>query len=239
MDIWQQIRSSYAGLVERGVFERTLERWACEQSALAEFRDLAEVVEACARHERTDFERRDGILSALCVIARKDEVAKILVCHMMLSALLDIARDLADQTMLATDDLHAEVLANFWGAVRQIEADTPRVAQRLRNAAKFRTLRFLAHQGALRRNEESSDREMMAPARIPRLPADDALDLMIDEAVSARVLSAAEADLVRAPKGQVAEASRRHGLSARNGRAKRQGAKARLRRWVDERAGGH
>jgi hypothetical protein len=235
MDIWQQIRGSYAGLIERGVFERSLERWACLQPALGELRDLAEIVEICAKRERTDFDRRDGILAALCVIARKDEPAQILVCHMMLSALLDIARELSDQTTLATDDLHAELLANFWDAVSRVDAGTPRVAQRLKNAAKFRTLRFLAHQGTLRRREEPTDREMAAAARIPRLPAGDALDRMIAEAISCHVLSVTDADLVRAPKGQVAEASRRLGLSVRNGRARRQKAKARLRRWIDER----
>ena len=57
MDILQKIRSSYAGLVERGVFERSFERWACEQTALGEFRDVAEVVEVCAKHERSAFSR--------------------------------------------------------------------------------------------------------------------------------------------------------------------------------------
>jgi hypothetical protein len=236
MDIWQQIRCSYAGLHEQGVFEGHLERWACDQPALRELRDFAQLVETCAKSGRTDFDRRDRVLAALCVIARKDQAAKILVCHMMLSALLDVARELADEANLATDDLHAELLANFWDAVSRVDAGKSRVAQRLKNAAKFRTLRFLAHQGTLHRREEPTDREIAAAARIPRLPAGDALDRTIAEAISCHVLSVADADLVRAPKGQVAEASRRLGLSARNGRARRQKAKARLRRWIDERA---
>ena len=234
MDIWQQIRCSYVGLYEHGVFERHLELWACDQPALRELRDFAELVETCAKSGRTDFDRRDRVLAALCMVARKDQAAKILICHMMLSALLDVARELADQANGATDDLHAELLANFWDAVSRVDAGTPRVAQRLKNAAKFRTLRFLAHQGTLRRREEPTDREMAAAARIPRLPAGDALDRMIAEAVSCHVLSDADADLVRAPKGQVAEASRRLGLTTRSGRARRQKAKARLRRWLDE-----
>lgn len=236
MDIWQQIRGSYAALHEHGAFERHLEQWACDQPALRELRDFADLVETCAKSERTDFDRRDRVLAALCMIARKDEAAKILVCHMMLSALLDVARELADQANLATDDLHAELLANFWDAVSRMNTGTSRVAQRLKNAAKFRTLRFLAHQGTLHRREEPTDRELAAAARIPRLPAGDALDGMIAEAISCHVLSVADADLVRAPKGQVVEAARRLGLSARNGRARRQKAKARLRSWIDERA---
>ena len=236
MDIWQQIRGSYAGLYEHGVFDRHLEQWACDQPALRELRDFAHLVETCAKSERMEFDRRDRVLAELCMIARKDQAAKILVCHLMLSGLLDVARELGDEANLATDDLHAELLANFWDAVSRVDAGTPRVAQRLKNAAKFRTLRFLAHQGMLHRREEPTDREMAAPARIPRLPAGDALDRMIAEAISCHVLSVADADLVRAPKGEVAAASQHLGLSARNGRARRQKAKARLRRWIDERA---
>lgn len=236
MDIFQQIRASYAVLQARDSFTTRLERWGAHHAALAALGDVRELLEVCGRTRRSDFELRDRVLAALCVEARCDEVAKVLVCHMMLSALLDVVRELGDQASLATDDLHGEVLANFWTAVCKVEAETQRVAQRLRNAAKFRTLRVLAHQGALYRVEDCTDRELVAVSREPRLPADDEIDLLIEEAVVREVLSATDARLVRTSERRLSGAAQELGLSKRNGRARRQKAKARLRHWMEERS---
>jgi hypothetical protein len=238
MDVFQQIRAAYSDLERGDALTLGIERWKSRHPAFERIVDAGDLASIFAKGRRPDYERRDRILGALCIEARRDEIAKVLVCRVMLSGLLDVVRDLSEQTTIAIDELHAEILAHFWEAVCKVPStNTVRVAQRLKNAAKFGTVRSLRQSGALLRREIPTE-DHPAVARRVSLPADDQIDLLVREAVAADAVSKDDAELALSSPRKLSETASRMGVPFRAARARRQKAKANLRHWISQRSKG-
>lgn len=246
MDIFEQMRDAYERRAARGIFDEALERWRAAEPAFGEVGGIGDLVELCRQPAEELYGKRDRVVVALCIQAAKDETASMMLFGLFLPGLLDIASSLSEQTAMPTEDLHAELVANFWFAVRRVGPTTSRVPQRLLNNARWRTMRALGraitwqqreeHSTDLIERQSRSSQEERSEGVEASANEDDDWTTLLRQAVEEGVISAVEADLVVAPWGTVKEVCARHGLDLDTARRRRLAAKARVREWVMHRS---
>lgn len=246
MDIFEQMRDAYERRAARGIFDEALERWKTAEPFFGEVDGIGDLVELCRQPADEQYAMRDRVVAALCVQAAKDETASMMLFGLFLPGLLDIASSLSEQTAMPTEDLHAELVANFWFAVRKVGPTTSRVPQRLLNNARWRTMRALGRAITWQQREEhSTDLIERLPRTSQQEPSqeadasaheDDDWPTLLGQAVEEGIITAVEADLVVAPWGTVKEVCTRHGLDLGAARRRRLAAKARVREWVVQRS---
>jgi len=245
MDVFEQLRGMYLAMRDSGRFDRALSEWGTRHSGLRDFEDFDAIERLCRESAAAHYEARDLVLAALCAEAADDERARVLLCGLFLPGLLEVRKRLERLRTPTSEELTAEILANFWIAVRSFTPDTTRVAQRLVNAALWRTSRTLRHEARWNRHEElANDFGEFAEAfavtspsvsASGTVPDGDAVGMLLAQAVADGALSAMEAELLAAPRGAFAERAAGFGLTSRNGRTRRQAARQRLRQWLDHR----
>ncbi len=233
MDVFDHVKIQFAYLAERGTFDRELARWRKSSHGLSDVESFDNLVGRLAASAPRS-EARDGILAAICVLARRDEVARTLTIGLMLPGLLEVVAHIRSGSWVLIEEVHAEVLVNFWAAVRAIEPDTRNVAQRLINAARFRTYRWLAVESTWRRSFVLEPELLLAAAPFGRTAEETALALIF-EAVDAGVLSEVDAAIVAHDGRSWEMVAARYGLSKRAGRKRRASARAALRPFVEGR----
>jgi DNA-directed RNA polymerase specialized sigma24 family protein len=127
-----------------------------------------------------------------------------------------------------TEDLAAEVLAGFLGALKTVDIDRPGIMTRV-GWAVYRSARRCAY------TEANSVRAAKAAASAPPKPDFGHVDLVVAKAVAEGVVSQFEADLIvttRLEGRSLVEVGEALGMTANALRMRRRKAEARLAAWL-------
>jgi len=231
VDLLGKVEADLAGRRASRALEHALVRWRTRHEELTGFDDPDGLIDFIREPYVERRELKDKALAALCVEGiRGDDEATLLLVWLMLPGLLLLRRRLMARDGLDGDDLDAELLAGMWEAATRERPGSPYVAARLLDGARRRAL------AAIRREEDWTGRTEPLP-RDGETPPTSAVDSegvhnVLAEGVGAGVISAAEAELLRASRAMIPTLRSRLGISESAARSRRLRAKRRLLAWL-------
>lgn len=232
MDLLARVEADLAARRTSGALAHALLRWQTHHEALTCFDDLDGLIDFIRQPDVERRETKDRALAALCVEGiRGDDEATLLLVWLMLPGLLLLRRRLMARDGLDGDDLDAELLAGVWEATTRVCPGSRHVAARLLNGGRRRAL------AAIRREEDWTGRmgllfgewETLATSRVDS----ESLHDLLAEAEGAGVISAVEAELLRASRAVMPMLRSRIGISESAARSRRLRAKRRLLAWLE------
>ena len=231
MDLLWKVESDLAARRTSGALEHALPRWQTRHEELKGFDDPDGLIGFIRKPDVERRESKDDALAALCVEGiRGDDEATLLLVWLMLPGLVLLRRRLKVRGGLDRDDLDAELLAGVWEAATRVRAGSPYVAARLLDGARRRAL------AAIRREEDWTGRTELLIGEVEgsamaKVDAEDLPDVLA-EATGAGVISAAEAELLRASRAVMPTLRSRLAISESAARSRRLRAKRRLLTWL-------
>jgi hypothetical protein len=239
VDILAKVREAHERLLSLGTYADALERWKQIQPALEGVGTIADLIDLCRQPGEERYQERDRVVATLCMLAATDETAKTLLLGLFLPGLIDLANTCAKRSVVPVDELHAELLANFWTASRSVDADTTKVARRLLNGARWRTARTLGRAVSWsQREEQVSDVELLylngrGSSDETQGEADGDWEDVLGKAVQEGVIGEVDAELVVATWGTLKDVSARYEIALGRARQRRRVAKERVRGWIE------
>ena len=239
MDIFAKIREEHERHLSLGTYDDALLRWNKKHPFLGEFSSVTDLIELCRGSAEGRYEERDRAVAALCMLAAKDEAAKTLLLGLFLPGLIDLANTCAKRRVVSADELHAELLANFWTAVCGVDENTTKVAARLLNGARWRTARALGRAVSWsKREHQVSDVELLylderGSSEETQDETDGDWEDVLDRAVNEGVIGEVDAQLVIASWGTLKDVSARYEIALGQARRRRLLAKGRVREWIE------
>ena len=240
MDILAKVREAHEQLLSLGRYDDALERWKQIRPALEQVGTIGDLIDLCRQPGEQRYPERDRVVVALCMLAATDETAKTLLLGLFLPGLIDLANTCAKSSVIPVEDLHAELLANFWMVVRSVDEDTTKVPRRLLNGARWRTARSLGRAVSWsKREEQVSDVELLyldgrSSSEETQDEADGDWDDVLGKAVHEGVIGDVDAELVVASWGTLKDVSARYEIGIGRARQRRRVAKERVRDWIAE-----
>lgn len=231
VDLLGKVESDLAARRTSGALEHALPRWQTRNEELRGFDDLDGLIDFIRKPDVQRRESKDDALAALCVEGvRGDQEATLLLVWLMLPGLLLLRRRLMARDGLDRDDLDAELLAGVWEAATRVRPGTSYVAARLLDGARRRAL------AAIRREEDWTGRTepLVRDGEGSTMSAVDSEGPhdVLAEGVGAGVISAEEAELLRASRAVIPKLRSRLGISESAARSRRFRAKRRLLAWL-------
>jgi hypothetical protein len=231
VDLLGKVEADLAARRTSGSLEQALARWQTRHEGLTGFADPDGLIAFIREPDVERRESKDKALAALCVegIGGDNEAALLLVWF-MLPGLLLLRRRLMAGDGLGSEDLDAELFAGVWEAATRVRPGKPYVAARLLDGARRRAL------AAIRREEDWSSRTRLLIGEVEGsetsgVDSEGPHDVLA-EAVGAGVISATEAELLRASRVVMPTLRSRMGISASAARSRRLRAKRRLLAWL-------
>jgi hypothetical protein len=223
MDPLASIETGFQALRGTGSVGIRFGRWRA-YAGLREVKDFDELVTLCRFAEASP--RKDAALAGLCLAARRDDIAGIVLCWLLLPGLWEAVRQLPAE-VLDPEDLAAELLAGLWTAAARIEEDTREVPGRLINGARW------AAQRAMRDASSWNSRVTLKDVSL----ADGSVEIVFDEdllarAVSEGVVTEGEVDLLLADRKEVGRIAHRLGVTVMVLKGRKRRARSRLIAWV-------
>ncbi len=231
VDLLGKVEADLAARRTSGALEHALTRWQTRHEELAGYADPSCLIVFIREPDGERRESKDKALAGLCVeCIGGDDEATLLLVWLMLPGLLLLRRRLRVRDGLDCDDLDAELLTGVWEAATRVRPETSYVAARLLDGARRRAL------AAIRREEDWTGRtEPLARdgegSRISEVDSEGQHDLLA-EAVGAGIISAAEAELLRASRAVMPTLRSRLAISESAARSRRLRAKRRLLAWL-------
>jgi hypothetical protein len=231
VDLLGKVESDLTARRTSGALEHALPRWQTRHEELKGFDDPDGLIGFIRKPDVERRESKDDALTALCVEGiRGDDEATLLLLWLMLPGLLLLRRRLMARCGLDRDDLDAELLAGMWEVATRMRPGSPYVAARLLDGARRRAL------AAIRREEDWTGRTEPltgeeAGSVMSAVDSEGRHDVLA-EATGAGVISAAEAELLRASRAVIPTLRSRLGISESAVRSRRLRAKRRLLAWL-------
>jgi hypothetical protein len=231
VDLLAKLEADVAERRASGALNKTLGRWRTHHEELTIFDDLEGLIGFIRNPDRERHGSKDFVLAALCVEGRGgDDDAALLLVWLMLPGLLLLRRRLATHGALNRDELDAELLAGVWESAARVRPATTYVAKRLLDGARRRVM------AAIRREEDWTGRtEPLTPGREGSAMSgvdSEGLHDFLAEGVGAGVISAVDAELLRASRAVIPTLRARLGISECAARSRRHRAKRRLLDWL-------
>lgn len=231
VDLLAKVESELAARRTSGALEHALPRWQTRHEELKGFDDPAGLIDFIRKPDVERRESKDDALVALCVEGiQGDDEATLLLMWLILPGLLLLRRRLMARDGLDGDDLDAELFAGVWEAATRVRPGSPYVAARLLDGARRRAL------AAIRREEDWTGRTELLIGEVDGSETSgvdwEGSHDVLAEAVGAGVISAVEAELLRASRAVIPKLRLRLGISASAARSRRLRAKRRLLAWL-------
>jgi hypothetical protein len=236
VDLLARVEADLAARRTSGALAHALLRWQTHHEALTSFDDLDGLTDFIREPDVERRETKDRALAALCVEGiRGDDEATLLLVWLMLPGLLLLRRRLMARDGLDGDDLDAELLAGVWEATTRVCPGSRHVAARLLNGGRRRAL------AAIRREEDWTGRTELLLGEVETLVTSrvdsEGLHDVLAEAEGAGVISATDAELLRASRAVMPTLRSHLGMSESAARSRRLRAKRRLLAWLTTSSG--
>jgi hypothetical protein len=235
MDLFGTLERDFAARRASGELSRALRGWQAKDHGLRRFADLDALIAACRGGTDGSWESADVALSALCREASSgDDRAGTLLLWLLLPGLLLARSRLAPMGVISREEMTSEMVAGAWAEATRVSNSATRVASRIVNSARWRTL--AAVRGAI----DWTGRTAPLTGEISDTPASGEYEMPYEEAdpitgaVREGVLSKEQAELVLARRVAIREISERLGISLSAAQKRRHRARARLRTWTDQ-----
>lgn len=231
VDLLAKLEADVADRRASGALNKALGRWRTRHEELSAFDDPEGLIGFIRNPDRERHGSKDFVLAALCVEGiGGDDNASLLLVWLMVPGLLLLRRRLATHGGLNRDELDAELLAGVWESAARVRPATRYVAKRLLDGARRRAM------AAIRREEDWTGRTEpltagMEGAAISGADSEGMHDLLA-EGVGTGVISAVEAELLRASRAVIPTLRARLGISESAARSRRLRAKRRLLDWL-------
>ena len=231
VDLLAKLEADVADRRASGALNKALRRWRTRHEELGIFDDLEGLIGFIRDPDRDRQGSKDFVLAALCVEGTGgDDDAALLLVWLMLPGLLLLRRRLATHGALNRDELNAELFAGVWESAARVRPATRYVAKRLLDGARRRAME------AIRREEDWTGRtEPLTPGTEGSAMSgvdSEGLHDFLAEGVGARVISAVEAELLRASRAVIPTLRARLGISESAARSRRLRAKRHLLDWL-------
>jgi hypothetical protein len=230
VDLLARVDADLAARRTSGTLEHALRRWQTRHEALTGFDDPDRLIDFIREPDTERREAKDDALAALCVEGiRGDDGATLLLVWLMLPGLLLLRRRLMARDGLDRDDLDAELLAGMCEAATRVRAGTPYIAARLLDGARRRALAAIRREEDWTGQTEPLERDGQGSAMSG--VASEGLRDLLAEAVGVGVISAGDAELLRASRAVMPVLRSRLRISEGAARSRRLRAKRRLLAW--------
>ncbi len=231
VDLLAKLEADVAHRRASGALNKALRRWRTRHEELSVFDDPEGLIGFIRNPDRERHGSKDSVLAALCVEGTGgDDDAGLLLVWLMLPGLLLLRRRLATNGTVNRDELDTELLAGVWESAAKVRPATRYVAKRLLDGARRRAM------AAIRREEDWTGRtEPLTPGMEGSALSSGDLEGPHDflaEGVGAGVISAVEAELLRASRTLIPILRSRLGISESAARSRRLRAKRRLLDWL-------
>lgn len=231
VDLLARVEADLAARRASGALEHALLRWQARNKELTGFDDPGGLIDFIREPDTEERDAKDEALAALCAEGiHGDDEATLLLVWLLLPGLLLLRRRIRAREGLDRDDLDAELLAGMWEAATRVRPETSYVAARLLDGARRRALAAIRREEdwtgrtePLERDGEGSGTSTIAP---------EGLHDVLAEAVGAGVISAPEAELLRASRAVMPTLRSRLGISESAARSRRLRGKRRLLAWL-------
>jgi hypothetical protein len=235
MDLFGTLERDFAARRASGELSRALRGWQAKDHDLRRFADLDALIAVCRGGTDGSWESADVALSALCREASSgDDRAGTLLLWLLLPGLLLARSRLAPMGVLSREEMTSEMVAGAWAEATRVSNSATRVASRILNSARWRTL--AAVRGAI----DWTGRTAPLTGEIADTPVSGEYEMPYGEAdplagaVREGVLSKEQAELVVSRRVAIREISERLGISLSAAQKRRHRARARLRTWTDQ-----
>ena len=224
MGTLKSIERTFRTLQETGTLDSRFEAWGRRSAGLACLADLDQLIALCRKSGVS--QQKDATLAALCLEAKRDKTAGVVLSWLMLPGLWEAVRELPSD-VLDADDLEAELVAGLWTTAAEVEENTREVPGRLVNGARWNAQRAI-------RKALAWNSWVVASGSVPldRPTGGEPEEDLLARAVVRGIVSEDEIEMLLAHRSEVVGFAERLGISLAVFQGRRTRARVRLARWL-------